>query len=411
MLKGLSIAAILLASTTAGHAQSETEPDPLRAAAEENVLEITRNADGSISGAGWDQLITDGSEAQFFLVGEQHATADIGEVSRALYRALDPQGYDYMAMEVGPYGMASAEAMLAESPTALRDYIATPGNGLVIPFLFFSEDLDIVEDAARLSDAPSEIFWGIDQEFIAGGPLLAARLAELSRTDAQRAAVADFTSLAQTNQMAVGMTPPEEFAALRSAFDTGQDAEALEIVEAILLTNEIYAPFTGRGGAIYSANLTRENYMKANFLRAFERAEARDGEAPRVYFKFGASHMMRGLSNTNVPALGNFLVEWGRTRAFQVVNVMIDCLGGEARDPRSGETTPCESYLLEEDSLIGNVLDDRPLALIDLRPLRPLIRRSTEIDAGSRALIFGFDYYLAIRDVRPATLVGTSAGE
>lgn len=410
-MKQFAIAAALMATGTAATAQQSGEESPLRVAADANVLEIVRHSDGSLSGAGWDRLIDDGSEAQFFLIGEQHATADIGEISGMIYRALDGHGYDYMAMEVGPYGMAAAEAMLAEREGALRDYIATPGNTLVIPFLFYSEDLAIVEEAARLSDAPSDIFWGIDQEFIAGGPLLAARLEELARTEVQRQAVADFAELTANNPMAVGAAQPEEFAALRTAFDTGEDEAALEIVDAILLSNGIYAPFTGRGGPIYPANLRRENYMKDNFLRTFERIETRDGTPPRVFFKFGANHMMRGLSSTNVPALGNFLAEWGRTRDFDVVNIMIDCLGGEMRDPRSGDTRPCQSYLLEDGSLIREVAGDAPLTLIDLRPLRALVRRDTDIDAGSRALIFGFDYYLGIADVRPATIVGGDTTE
>lgn len=409
MIKRFAVAAMLMAASATAVAQPAEDQNPLLAAAEVHTLEIVRHEDGSLSGTGWGQLIADGSEAQFFLIGEQHATADIGEISQAMYRALNRHGYDYMAMEVGPYGMAAAEAMVREG--TLRDYIATPGNRLVIPFLFYSEDLAIVEDAARRSDAPSDIFWGIDQEFIAGGPLIAARLEGLARTETQRATVADFAALAAANPMAVGAADPDAFAALRAAFDTGEDREALEIVDAILLSNSIYAPFTGRGGPIYPANLTRENYMKDNFLRAFDRIEARDGTPPRVYFKFGASHMMRGLSNTNVPALGNFLVEWGRTRDFAVVNVMIDCLGGDMRDPRSGEMRPCESYLLEEGSLIREAAGDAPLTLIDLRPLRALIRRDTEIDAGSRALIFGFDYYLGVANVRPATMVGSTAAQ
>lgn len=410
-MKQFAIAAALVVTSTSVSAQQSGEESPLRAAADANVLEIVRHSDGSLSGAGWDRLIDGGSEAQFFLIGEQHATADIGEISGMIYRALDGHGYDYMAMEVGPYGMAAAEAMLAEREGALRDYIATPGNTLVIPFLFYSEDLAIVEEAARLSDAPSGVFWGIDQEFIAGGPLLAVRLQELARTEVQRQAVADFAELTANNPMAVGAAQPEEFAALRTAFDTGEDEAALEIVDAILLSNGIYAPFTGRGGPIYPANLRRENYMKDNFLRTFERIETRDGTPPRVFFKFGANHMMRGLSSTNVPALGNFLAEWGRTRDFDVVNIMIDCLGGEMRDPRSGDTRPCQPYLLEDGSLIREVAGDAPLTLIDLRPLRALVRRDTDIDAGSRALIFGFDYYLGIADVRPATIVGGDTTE
>ena len=411
MIKSLVFAVALTMGAAAASAQSSADDDPLRTVAAENVLEIERNAAGQLSGAGWDQLIAEAGEVQFFLIGEQHATADIGEVSRAIYRELEDRGFDYMAMEVGPYGMAAAEAMMADRVEGLREFIATPGNTLVLPFLFFAEDLAIVEDAARLSDAPSDIFWGVDQEFIAGGPLLLPQLEQLARTAGQRQAVAAFGELVAANPMAVGMASPEEFAALRAAFDTGEDDAALEIVDAILLSNSVYAPFTGRGGAIYPANLRRENYMKDNFLRAFERAEARDGAPPRVFFKFGANHMMRGLSATNVPSLGNFIAEWGRTRDFEMLNIMIDCLGGEVVDPRSGNTGPCQSYILEEDSLIRQVAENSPLTLIDLRPLRPLIRRGTEIDAGSRSLIFAFDYYLGIADVRPATIVGGAAAE
>lgn len=408
----LPLVGVALAIVSPATAQESTDSSALVEAAQAQRLDIQRAPGGTLSGAGWDQLIADGADAQFFLIGEQHATADIGEISLAVYRALAAHGYDYMAMEVGPYGMAAAEAMLNERPGALRDFIGTPDNQLVIPFLFFSEDLAIVEEAAQTSRATTERFWGIDQEFIAGGPLLVQRLSQLTRNDVQRDALASFAALVAGNPMAIGTVSAEEFAALRRAFDTGRDPQALEIVDAILLSNQIYAPFTGRGGPIYPANLTRENYMKTLFLAAFQRAEERDGEPPRVYFKFGANHMMRGLSQTNVPALGNFLVEWGRTRNLDVVNVMIDCLGGEQiSDPRTGEIGPCSSYLLEEDSLIHAAAGDAPLVLIDLRPLRALIRPSTEIDDGSRALIFGFDYYLGVRDVRPATMVSNTANE
>jgi hypothetical protein len=45
------------------------------------------------------------------------------------------------------------------------------------------------------------------------------------------------------------------------------------------------------------------------------------------------------------------------------------------------------------------------LTLIDLRPLRPLLRRMPDLDQQSRQVILSFDYYLAIKDVKASTSV------
>ena len=388
------------------HAQDVAVPAPtIGEAIQAQQLEIVRHADGSLSGAGWDRLIEDGADAQFFLIGEQHATADIGEIATAMHAALVPHGYQYMAMEIGPWSTRYAEQLIRNTDDVVAAIGSAPSNGFSLPFLFFAEDARLAQQGIALSPSPFETLWGVDQEFIAGAPILAMQLETLSRTDAQRAAVQLFSEAAAADLMYLATTGPETYADLRAVFDPVTDAEAIAIIDAMLLSNTIYRPFVHRTGDIYSANLTRENYMKRNFLDHFTRIEARDGQPPRVFFKFGANHMMRGLSTTNVPALGNFLVEWGRIRNFGVVNIMIDCNGGESVDVRSGVTSPCQSYALEEDSLIRSIVGDQSLVLIDLRPLRAQIRSRTAIDRASRDLIFAFDYYLAVAEVEPATVI------
>lgn len=402
----MALAGLALLAVNAAHAQEVAEPAPtIREAIQAQQLEITRHADGSLSGAGWDRLIEDGARAQFFLIGEQHATADIGEIASAMHAALVPHGYQYMAMEIGPWSTRYAEQLLRNTDDIVAAIGSAPNNGFSLPFLFFAEDARLAQQGIALSPSPSETLWGIDQEFIAAAPILAMRLETLTQTDAERAAVQIFSEEAAADPMYLATTGSETYTDLRAVFERNRHVEALAIVDAMLLSNTIYRPFVHRTGDIYSANLTRENYMKRNFLDHFNRNEARDGQPPRVFFKFGANHMMRGHSTTNVPALGGFLVEWGRTRNFGVVNVMIDCIGGESVDVRSGVTSPCQSYILEDDSLIRSIVGDQPLVLIDLRPLRAQIRSRTEIDRASQDLIFAFDYYLAVADVEPATVI------
>ncbi|QLC24282.1 hypothetical protein HFP57_04050 [Parasphingopyxis algicola] len=397
--------AALLVTGTGATAQTAAVEDVLGEAVRASMLDIARDAEGNLYGSGWDRLMTDAAEAQFFLIGEQHATADIAEISAAIHRGLAQRDYEYMAVEIGPWSTRYAEQLIRENNDAVAAIGDAPGGGFALPFLFFAEDAELTAQAVRLSSASSHALFGLDQEFIAAGPVLALRLEELVRTDEQRSVVAAFAEATAANVMYLGTAEPEQFAPLRTAFDAGEDAEALALVDAMLLSNEIYGPFVRQTGPIYPANLARENYMKRNFLDQFARIEERDGHPPRIFFKFGASHMMRGHSTTNVPALGDFLVEWGRTREFGLVNVMIDCRDGSVVDVRSGAISPCQSYMLEEGSLLGEAADGRALTLIDLRPLRSLIRSSTEIDDASRDMIFAFDYYLAVADVRPATVI------
>lgn len=405
MRRALAILAAVILALSPSHAQTVEIDAALVEAARNNLIEIERLDDGSLAGPGYDRLIADADEAQFFLIGEQHATADIGEIATAMHRDLAGRGYHYMAMEIGPWSTAIAETMLRGAGDVIEAIRSAPGGGFALPFLFFAEDARLAEQGIALSPAVSDVLWGLDQEFIAAGPLLLPDLRRLANSTQERETVADFAEALAANPMTIGAAEPDRLIAMRDAFAVSGNAEGAALADALVLSNRIYRPFTGRGSTGYQANLERENYMKRNFLDHFERIAARDGAPPRVFFKFGANHMMRGRSLTNVPALGDFLVEWGRARDFGVVNMMIDCLGGEAADVRSGEAQPCESYALGEDSLIARALDDRPLALIDLRALRPLIRRDTAIDEASRTLIFAFDYYLGVRDVSAATVI------
>lgn len=382
-------------------AQAQTPPPPSfpeLIAANRHALSFEH---GALSGPGADLLRREMAGAQFFLIGEQHATATIAEVSAALHRQSVGLGYHYSALEIGPHSAVEIERIARTGPGAVTAAIQAPGRDFTVAFLFWAEEAALAEQMVRLSPARSNAIWGLDQEFVGSLRLLMPRLEALARTPAQRQAVAALRARSDAEPMALGQMPMEALAPLRAAFGTQGEGGAL--VGDLVLSNRIYAPFTGRGGSGYAGNLARETYLKQNFLRQFTAAERRDRRPPRVFLKFGANHMMRGFSTTNVPALGNFIAEWGQSRGFGTVNVLIDCVGGQQNNPQTGENGPCDSReLLPDESPLHSQMAPGGMTLFDLRPLRARLARA-EIDPLTRRAILAFDFYLAIRDARPAT--------
>ncbi len=403
------VAAGLLACTgtvvAAQSAEPNEEPHPFIAAISDNVIDIERDAAGELSGPGFEQIVQKAGEAQFFLIGETHATADVALVAGAIHRALAPQGFEHLVVEIGPWSTRFVEELVRSGDDALGKHVASPGNGLTLPFLSFKEEIAFIEQAIALSPHGDHVLWGVDQEFIAAGPILASRLSEMADDEEQTAAAEVFADGTVSSFMYLGAAPQEEIDALVRAFANGSP-EGRELTEAIALSHGVYGPFVRGTGPTYPANLERENYMKRNFLAHFAEAEAELGYPPRALFKFGGFHMERGLSGTNVPSFGNFLMEWGRARDFGTVHLMIDCLSGEAWAIQQNAPQPCEPSSLPENSPIIAAMKGRETALVDLAAMRPLLRSDTPIDAKTRDLILSYDYYLGLRDVEAGTPAG-----
>jgi hypothetical protein len=340
-------AALLLAASGA----PAVESDPLHDAAKAAGMPISVAADGSASGAGWDRLVAETSAAQFTLVGEQHSVADIVRLATTLHAALQAHGYNHAAYEMGPVATRRAERLIRDGAGKLEAEAAQRPDRFLYPFLGLVEEVTLARQIVERSRAKAPVLWGLDQEFIGAGRIVADRLGELARTDAQVRAVDAFSAAVDADAFLLGSGPPATFDALAAAFGGGdrKDAEARRIVDEVILSNAIYAPFTGRGGSVYDANFKRETYMKTNFVEQFRAAEKRDF--------------------------------------------------------RSGKAVPCESMAAGPGTLLGDAAADTGITLFDLRPLRGKVRRKSTIDAETRRIIFAFDYYIVIANPGPATMI------
>ena len=391
----LAVTTLLQESARAASSKSEFA-DAVRSQA----LRLERSAVGSFGGTGWQALLSDAAGAQFVMVGEQHGSASIVDLEIALHRQLAREGFTHSAMEIGPHSTRFAERLIRRGGGAIETFINSEGNGFSFPFLFFAEDLRLAEQIVALSPDRKEAMWGLDQEFVGSAPVHAALLSERAGSPRQRRAVEDFRRRGTENRFLVGMLSDADLAALESSFSN--DRDALRQLRDLRESASIYEPFL-KGRPVYDANLARETLMKENFQRSFQRTQRRNGTPPRVFLKFGGSHSMRGHSATDVPSLANFLMEWGRGRDFRLVNLMIDCDGGEVLDPQTLKTTPCQSYFGKDTGLADALASGPPIQMVDLRPLRSNLAGWKDLDAKTRQVVLAFDYYIILRGVRPAT--------
>lgn len=399
------LAFVFAIGALAATADAAPENDAFAKAATANTYALNIAQDGNLTGPGADLIEREADKAQFFMVGEQHATAGIASINLALHRLVAKRGFEHAALEIGPYSTEEVERLVRSGQGHLASFVRQPGHSFVFPFLGFAEEAALVEQIVSTSRASPPVLWGIDQEFAGSAPLHIARLRTWARTPDQRTLLTELANKSAIDPYLIATADPSTYNKLRAAFSSEDEPAAARLIDDLVASSLIYAPFIGKGGPAQVANASREALLKQQFLAHFAKAEAAIGTPPKVFFKFGANHAMRGHSLSDVPAFGNFLAEWGLSRGFSMLNVAIDCIGGEQTDPRTGETSACETYFaLPASSPLQPQPGTKGLVVFDLRPLRSLMPKN--IDTATKRLVLAFDLYIPVRSPAPATLIG-----
>jgi hypothetical protein len=381
---------------------------PLTAELQKARLAVTLK-EGKLSGPGADLLLRELASAQFFLIGEEHGTAEMPRFTQALLEPAWKSGYRHVGFEVGPFGIATLRTY-ADIEAQLKRY---PWS---LPFVSWKEEAALYGAATKMGAS----IWALDQEFVFAGTQHLERLASMATTDAAREAVSkllersragDKVLFESRNPGKVFMlsATKEDLGALRAAF-TG-DAEAVRLIDALEESREIYALNSTSG---WESNLERSLLMKRLFMQRYDAAVAKGESRPKVIMKLGATHTMRGRSMTGVFDLGNMLPELAAANGTRSFQLLVLPRGGFTNEYRphspddSGKRAPYDPA--KELPFDAKPLFDAAAAtewsLFDLRPLRVPLRRGKlgPLEPRFEDVLWGYDAVLIIPDVTPATL-------
>lgn len=381
-------------------------------------LEDRRLADSP----GAKMLVEEARQSQFFLIGEDHGSAEIPRLAEAIDEALRPLGYSHIAIEAGPLTGERLEAMAAKGGLEAIGAF-NRARPFTLPFFNWREEAQYLVSAVRSKKAGvKRVVWGVDQEFILSPAFHLARLEELAGNGAardrvrkvkERSDAGDAEMVARKNPSAVlfAHMKPAEFDDLAAAF--GKNAEAARIVSELRDSAAVYQLYFGGEG--YRSNLQRAEMMKRHFAVYYAEAVASGEEQPRVLMKFGANHMMRGRSYIDVFDLGSFLPELAAANGLRTFQLLVVAPGGRVNrltpfsasaEDRSAAYDPKHSAALFFDPApFCAAAEPGAWTLIDLRPLRPLLTgKKLVTEETLRRVIFGYDAVLVVPQLHPASL-------
>lgn len=370
---------------------------------------------GTFSGPGWDLLLAEGKKSRFFLVGEEHGVAEVPAVVRELFRALEPAGYRNLAIEVSP-PMAPVLDELARGENALARLSAFfKENPPGVAFYTLQEEAELLVAARASVSAQRPVLWGLDYE-VSADRFLLDRVRKNAPEGPARAAAealyeksaAAWKTVSETKNPAAFFSfsaAPEALSELRSAWPSpdSESALALDVIGETLAINQLFVE-----GRNWESNDRRARLNRGQLLRHLNEAKAR-GESPRVLFKFGASHMIRGRNVTEVFDLGSLAAEMAAAEGSQAFHLLV--VGGAGTqhaifNPMELTYVPAPVGLAIEEGLGTIVAQAYPegFTLIDLRPLRPLfsVARTKTVDPELMRIVHGFDAILVLTGSRPS---------
>lgn len=365
--------------------------------------------DGRLAGPGRDVLLEAARGTRFFFVAENHYRAEIPRITSMLFAVLhDRRGYEYLAVENGPYIMRRFSAPPVRGDTAASLALAAryPGG---LQFVS-DEEIAMFARVGATSTAPHDPLWGLDRPF--GGEHVLERLAEAAPDGEARKRVEEVLAEARryerrrapgrdARRWIVDVTNDEELSGLRDAVGALPGTAADSMLRALELSHRTYRRFVEaeRGEPTgYASNLEREEFMKRQLAFNLRGARREGGDPPRVLFKFGHWHAIRGRNWGDVHTLGGFAASVAKLRGSEAFSLATALVG----DPENGTPLGAAGSGLASLAAAG---DPHGWRVVDLRPLRPLIHAGLVegVTPELERWIFGFDAALLIGDSRAAT--------
>ncbi len=285
-----------------------------------------------------------------------------------------------------------------------------------LPFYTLGEEHALLASAMAPQGPPADACVGVDYD-ISGDRLYLRELERLAPA-VGRAAVRRARELADSGFAALGgkgnpaglfawSASDSIFDALRAAFGPRPPARAKAIIDVFERTARINRLFlSGRG---YESNVMRSAYLRENFTNALAAAE-RKGERPRVLFKFGGSHMMRGLNYTHTLDVGTAALILAEARGEKSFNVLMFGGAGSKTSRMSiikmqYEPTGTAEIESENVAWLRPALPDSGWMVFDMRPVRTayLRRRSQSLSPTQDRFFHAYDAIVVLTGSTPGT--------
>jgi len=388
-----------------------------------NALPL-RLQDDTLAGPGAARLMAEGSRSRFVLVGEDHGIAELPRFCTAYFHGLQRIGFHHVAIEVGPVTAQIIGDLAREKDpiAAFRRYDAA--HPWSMPFVNWREEAAWVADVIRTSGGRSDALWGLDQEFLESPRIHFERLQALARTPQAKALAESCLtsarelyarSIAEKDLRAGWMLSVDDatFDRLVRAFGPPGSAGG-RIVAELRASRGVYAHLLGGDG--YANNLERTLLLKRHLGDYLRAARAAGETRPRVLFKFGAIHAMRGRTTVDTYDIGSATHELAEIEGGLAFNVFVQGSSGTQNGYRpyggaladtAAKIAPVSSGLWSTG--IDQVLRDQASnwLLIDLRPLRRELatQGSSGVPRAIERLAWSYDALLAIREVHASHLL------
>ena len=402
----LLVTLLLTSVISADETAQQTRADKISAAAIEHRLQLEFDGE-TFSGPAWKRLVAEGGAAQFFLLGEEHGIAENPQLAAQLFAELADHGYSKLAIEISPtMARLLDEALARDGLDGLRKLYARPGGE---PAFFGmteeAEMLAVVRDAVPTSDP---VLWGTDYEVAGDRQLIkwledaekpaAAEAALKALADASAASWAEYEETGSPQFIFSFAGDPALVSAVREAWPEPDPRSEiiLNTLEKTLSINRLWVQ-----GKAWESNQARASLQRENFLRYWD-AEKKRGAAPRLMAKYGASHIVRGRSQTAVYDLGTLLpeiaaIEGGHSFSLLVVPGAGSFTAVLNPSTWSYEPRPAKDGYAKGIEPLMNAAFDSSFTLLDLAALRPVVGMNRgELDDELFRVIHGFDMLLVM---------------
>jgi erythromycin esterase-like protein len=370
---------------------------------------------GKLSGTAAPVLTSAIGDAQYILIGEDHLTHEIPQITEAICNVVASQGLSGMALETSPEAAEFVTRSL-DAPDRWSPMVAlTREYPSSIAFMDDKQENDLVAHCAKVSNDPSFQLWGLDQNFLGSagwlidqmfathpGPAADAELLHLKSEEQADALRARQTG--NYNDLFMIAVSDEELLRALSSIDKDGNSDTQKIFRELMQSHDIYAP-RSRG---INTDEKRATLLKHNFKHDLQGA-AKDGKPGKVIVKFGDSHLYKGMNPLHDLNLGDFIAEWADGEGSTSLHIAV--LGAKGKHRllgRYGQPSKVEPFVLDEDSeyrwiapMVANQLPGE-WTLYDLRKLRS--ERVTFPNADMERFIEGYDLLIIIPELTPAEL-------